>query len=69
MKRSLKELNKLHFAHISGKVERAREDLKRAQIALHDRLEDVFWKKEVIRLQTEASFLVDTEEKVCGTKN
>ncbi|KAK6163762.1 hypothetical protein DH2020_000626 [Rehmannia glutinosa] len=36
LKRPLKELNNKHFSHISSRAAKAKEDLERAQLQLHD---------------------------------
>ncbi|KAK6122441.1 hypothetical protein DH2020_043832 [Rehmannia glutinosa] len=36
LKRPLKELNNKHFSHISSRATKAKEDLERAQLQLHD---------------------------------
>lgn len=51
LKRSLKEMNRKHFGHISTKANSARMKLKQTQISLHDNPNDGHLKAMVRELQ------------------
>lgn len=67
-KKGLKELYRNHFAHISAKIEATRVELKRGQVNLHDRPNDVNLKMEFRKFPVRAVFLIDAERKFFAQK-
>ncbi|KAI5658672.1 hypothetical protein M9H77_27465 [Catharanthus roseus] len=68
LKRSLKDLNKKHYGHISARAEVAKSDLNQKPEELHNNPHDEQLKEMVRELQHKARFLVDAERRFYAPK-
>lgn len=68
LKKSLKELNREYYGHISVRTEFVRKELEQAQLFLHDSPFDKQLRVRVKELREKAVFLCDAERKFYAQK-
>nr|TKR90691.1 hypothetical protein D5086_0000230960 [Populus alba] len=68
LKRPLKELNKLHYSHISQRVTRAEEELDSLQSLLHQDCDNIHLQSQVKHLRSQLVHLKSAEQSYYGQK-